>query len=71
MRCNSTRFVIDLTPRRANGEYMAHAHISANHADGNKYIVHPSGDLAGFDLREDSITYARNWAQAWLDARFG
>jgi hypothetical protein len=71
MRFNSTRFTIDPTPRRADGEFMAHARISGNREDGSPYDVHLSGDLAGFDAREDAIVYARNWAEAWLDARFG
>lgn len=71
MQCNSARFFIDPTPRRADGEYMAHARISTNRIDGSEYDVHLSGDLAGFDLREDAIAYAKSWAQEWLDARFG
>ncbi|QBR04042.1 hypothetical protein [Paraburkholderia pallida] len=71
MRSDSTRFRIDPTPRRADGEYMAHARISANRADGSEYDVHMSGDLAGFELREDAIDYAKGWAQQWLHARFG
>jgi hypothetical protein len=27
-----------------------------------------SGDLAGFDTREDAIAYARIWARDWIDA---
>lgn len=71
MRFNSTRFIIDPTPRRADGEYMAHARISNSRADGSKDDVHLSGDLAGFDVREDAIAYAKQWAQEWLDVRFG
>ncbi|WP_434664216.1 hypothetical protein P5W99_18580 [Paraburkholderia sp. A3BS-1L] len=71
MRFNSTRFRIDPTPRRADGEYMAHARISTNRADGSEYDIHLSGDLAGFDAREDAIAYAKSWAQQWLDTRFG
>ena len=71
MRFNSTRIVIDPTPRRAAGEYMAHARISTNRPDGTEYDIHLSGDLAGFDAREDAIAYAKHWAQEWLDARFG
>jgi hypothetical protein len=71
MRFNSTRIVIDATPRRADGEYMAHARISSARADGTEYDIHLSGDLAGFDVREDAIAYAKDWAQEWLDARFG
>ncbi|RQH06573.1 hypothetical protein [Paraburkholderia dinghuensis] len=71
MRFNSTRFIIDPTPRRADGEYMAHARISTNRADGSEHDIHLSGDLAGFDVREDAIAYAKNWAQEWLGARFG
>lgn len=71
MRFNSTRFIIDLTPRRADGEFMAHARISTSRTDGSQYDIHLSGDLAGFDIREDAIAYAKSWAQEWLDARFG
>ena len=70
-RFNSTRFIIDPTPRRADGEYMAHARISSSRADGRQYAVHLSGDLAGFDVREDAIAHAKKWAQEWLDVRFG
>ena len=71
MRFNSTRIVIDPTPRRADGKYMAHARVSTSRADGGEYDIHLSGDLAGFDVREDAIAYAKNWAQEWLAARFG
>ena len=71
MHFNSTRIIIDPTPRRADGEYMAHARISSCREDGSEYDIHSSGDLAGFDGREDAIAYAKNWAQEWLDARFG
>jgi len=71
MRSDSTRFRIDPTPRRADGEYMAHARISTNRPDGSQYDIHLSGDLAGFELREDAIVYAQNWATQWLNARFG
>jgi len=71
MHFNSTRFLIDPTPRRADSEYMAHARISCSRADGSEYDVHLSGDLAGFDVRDDAIAYAKNWAREWLDARFG
>ena len=71
MRSDSTRFQIDPTPRRADGEYMAHARISSSRADGSEYDVHASGDLAGFETREDAIAYAQCWAQEWLNVRFG
>ncbi|PYE17301.1 hypothetical protein [Paraburkholderia silvatlantica] len=71
MRFNSTRFIIDPTPRRADGEYMAHARISTSRADGSEYDIHLSGDLAGFDVRADAITHAKKWAQDWLDVCFG
>ncbi|WP_069269402.1 hypothetical protein [Paraburkholderia nodosa] len=71
MRSDSIRFRIDPTPRRTDGEYMAHARISANRADGSEYDVHLSGDLAGFEAREDAIAYAKRWVQQWLDTRFG
>ncbi|MBB3258488.1 hypothetical protein F4827_003356 [Paraburkholderia bannensis] len=71
MRSDSTRFRIDPTPRRADGEFMAHARISTNRPDGSQYDIYSSGDLAAFELREDAIVYAENWAKQWLDARFG
>ncbi|WP_028207635.1 hypothetical protein [Paraburkholderia nodosa] len=71
MRSDSTRFRIDPTPRRADGEYIAHARISTSRSDGIEHDVHLSGDLAGFDTREDAIAYATNWAQQWLGTRFG
>ena len=71
MRFNSTLLAVDPTPRRADGEYMAHARISSNRADGSRYEIHSSGDLAGFEAREDAIAYAKNWAQDWLETRFG
>ncbi|WP_114811390.1 hypothetical protein [Paraburkholderia kururiensis] len=71
MHFNSTRFTIDPTPRRADGEYIAHARISTHGVDGSACDIHLSGDLAGFDVREDAVAYAKNWAQEWLDARFG
>ncbi|MBB3258307.1 hypothetical protein F4827_003175 [Paraburkholderia bannensis] len=71
MRFNSTRFIIDPTPRKADGEYMAHARITTSRADGSEYDIHSSGDLAGFDMREDAIAHAREWAHEWLDVCFG
>ncbi len=71
MRFNSTTFQIDPTPRRADGEYMAHAKISCRQADGGESDVHVSGDLAAFDAREDAVVFAKEWAIAWLDARYG
>lgn len=68
MQIDSTRYHIDPTPRRADGEYMAHARISTNDADGSEFDVYLSGDLAGFDEREDAIAFARDWAQEWLNA---
>ena len=62
MQIDSTRFRIDPTPRRADGEYMAHARISTCRADGSEFEIHMSGDLAGFDRREDAIAFAKNWA---------
>ncbi|WP_423382420.1 hypothetical protein [Burkholderia sp. LMG 32019] len=67
MQLDSTRLHIDPTPRRADGEYMAHARISINRADGSECDVQLSGDLAGFDVREDAIAFAKNWALEWLD----
>jgi len=71
MPLDSTRIVVDPTPRRADGEYMAHARIITSRPDGTEYDLCLSGDLAGFDAREDAIAYAKHWAKEWLDARFG
>ncbi|SAK79904.1 hypothetical protein AWB80_04973 [Caballeronia pedi] len=71
MQPSTTSFRIDPTPRRADGEYMAHARISTNGADGSETDVFISGDLAGFDRRDEAVAFARNWAQEWLHVRFG
>ncbi|WP_414451971.1 hypothetical protein AB4851_28945 [Burkholderia sp. 22PA0099] len=65
------RFRVDPTPRHADGEYMAHARIRSHRADGSEYDVYLSGDLAGFDSRDDAIAYARNWAHVWLHTTYG
>jgi hypothetical protein len=59
-------FHIDSTPRRADGEYIAHARISRTGDDGREYDVHLSGDLAGFNEREDAMKFAADWADEWL-----
>ena len=59
-------FHIDSTPRRADGEYIAHARISRTDDDGREYDVHLSGDLAGFNEREDAMKFAADWADEWL-----
>jgi hypothetical protein len=51
MRFNSSVFRIDPTPRRADGEYMAHAAISWDRGGGGRQEIHVSGDVAGFDVR--------------------
>lgn len=61
---------IDPTPRRADGEYMAHVRISFRGADGSDTEAMISGDLAGFHLREEAIAFAKSWAQRWLSSRF-
>ncbi|WP_233856258.1 hypothetical protein [Paraburkholderia sp. HD33-4] len=61
-------FRVDPTPRRADGEYIAHARISSSGDDGREYDVHLSGDLAGFDAREDAVRFATHWAAEWLEA---
>ncbi|GAB5099494.1 hypothetical protein P9250_27925 [Caballeronia sp. LP006] len=71
MEITRARFRIDPTPRRADGEYMAHARIITTNADGSESDVLSSGDLAGFDSRDDAVAFAKKWAQDWLDARFG
>ncbi|GAB7523170.1 hypothetical protein [Paraburkholderia sp. 2C] len=71
MHLNSSIFQIDPTPRRADGEYMAHVRISRNHEGDGKQDIHESGDLAGFDMREDAIRFATDWAMEWLERRYG
>jgi hypothetical protein len=63
-----TSFGVDPTPRRADGEYMAHAKITTPAVDGQEVQIIMSGDLAGFDEREDAIVFARSWAREWIDA---
>ncbi|MBC8642570.1 hypothetical protein IAG25_37860 [Caballeronia sp. EK] len=62
----SSTFDIDATPRRADGEFMAHAKITAG--SGSETQIFMSGDLAGFDARDDAIAYARSWAGDWIEA---
>ncbi|MCA8295458.1 hypothetical protein LGN19_16830 [Burkholderia sp. AU30198] len=71
MLFNLTRFRIDPTPRRADGEYIAHVRITTMLLDGDEQEVHTSGDLAGFDARDDAVAYATKWAERWLTAQFG
>ncbi|CAB3759708.1 hypothetical protein [Paraburkholderia solisilvae] len=71
MRFNSSIFQIDATPRRADGEYMAHARISCNRDGEARQDIYVSGDLAGFDMREDAIRFATDWAMEWLERRYG
>lgn len=71
MQPSTCNMRIDPTPRRADGEYMAHARISTNSADGRETDVFVSGDLAGFDRRDDAVAFAANWARQWLQVRFG
>ncbi|MET3552356.1 hypothetical protein ABIC50_002280 [Burkholderia sp. 567] len=71
MLINSTRFRIDPTPRRADGEFIAHARIITILEDGDEREVHVSGDLAGFDVRDDAVAYATKWVEEWLAAQFG
>ncbi|HFT8010432.1 TPA: hypothetical protein ACU9T0_006164 [Burkholderia cenocepacia] len=71
MLFNTTQFRIDPTPRRADGEYIAHVRITTMFLDGGEREVHSSGDLAGFDVRDDAVAYATKWAEGWLNAQFG
>lgn len=63
-------FHVDPTPHRAEGEYMAGARISCSGEDGREYDVKLSGDLAGFDVREDAIRSASDWATEWLEKHY-
>ncbi|SAK83628.1 hypothetical protein AWB77_04307 [Caballeronia fortuita] len=67
MNLIETSFDVDPTPRRADGEYMAHAKITTPAVDGQEVQFIMSGDLAGFDEREDAIVFARTWAREWID----
>jgi hypothetical protein len=71
MHFNSSTFQIDPTPRRADGEYMAHAKISCTREGLGPQHIHESGDLAGFDMREDAVRFATDWAMEWLERRYG
>lgn len=59
-------FFIDPTPRRADGEYIAHVRIFFCDADPYQIDEYLSGDLAGFDQRADAVAFAREWAEKWL-----
>jgi hypothetical protein len=69
MQTELATFRIDPTPRRADGEYMAHARIRQRCVDGTEMEVCASGDLAGFDSRDDAIAFAIDWAETWLERR--
>ncbi|RQS18760.1 hypothetical protein [Burkholderia sp. Bp8998] len=71
MLFNSTRFRIDPTPRRADGQYVAHVRITTTLIDGDERQVHCSGDLAAFERRDDAVAYATEWAEVWLTSQFG
>jgi hypothetical protein len=71
MHFDSSMFQIDPTPRRADGEYMAHARICCNRDGVGLQDIHESGDLAGFDMREDAVRFATDWAMKWLERRYG
>ncbi|AQH05190.1 hypothetical protein A9R05_40030 (plasmid) [Burkholderia sp. KK1] len=68
MNLIETRFGVDPTLRRADDEYLAHAKITTPAVDGQEVQIIMSGDLAGFDEREDAIVFARTWAREWIDA---
>lgn len=69
MPSESNQYCVDPTPRRADGEYMAHARISSLRLDGSECDIFLSGDLRGFELREDAIAYARSWGARWVEVR--
>ncbi|MEA3086825.1 MAG: hypothetical protein QOC89_4522 [Paraburkholderia sp.] len=69
MHPDQTHLRIDPTPRRADGEYIAHVRISTHSEDGCETEIFASGDLAGFDLRADAVAFAKKWARDWLDLR--
>jgi hypothetical protein len=71
MHFNSSMFQIDPTPRRADGEFMAHAKISCRREGLGQQDIHDSGDLGGFDMREDAVRFATHWAMEWLERRYG
>jgi hypothetical protein len=57
---------IDPTPRRADGEYIAHVRLVTTDEDGAETECYASGDLAGFDSRDDAVEFAKTWVQAKL-----
>ncbi|EKS71621.1 MULTISPECIES: hypothetical protein [Caballeronia] len=71
MQGNLERFEVDPTPRRADGEFIAHVRISISGADGSATDVVLSGDLAGFDSRAEAIDHAKQWARRWFGLCFG
>lgn len=71
MRFNSSVFRIDPIPRKVGDGYVAHAKITCSRGDGGEQDIHLSGSLAGFDIREDAVSFATSWAMEWLERRYG
>ncbi|SAL88810.1 hypothetical protein AWB74_08744 [Caballeronia arvi] len=72
MQSNLDRFKVDPTPRRADGEFIAHARISISGADGIATdVVVMSGDLAGFHSRTEAVDHGKQWARNWFGVCFG
>lgn len=59
---------MSIQPRRADGEFMAHAKITTPAMDGEQAQIVMSGDLAPFDERKDAIAYAQAWTREWISA---
>lgn len=67
MVLSQSTYQVDPTPRRADGEFMAHARITISGTAENETEIFMSGDLAGFDDRAEAIAYATNWTRGWID----
>lgn len=66
MKAYPSIFRVDPTPRRADGEYIAHARIIFCPQQAHELDVHLSGDLRGFDSRDDAIRFGARWGDAWI-----
>lgn len=70
MGIDFARIRIVPTPRRADDEYIAHARIVTPDAGGYETDIYVSGDLAGFESREDAITFAEMRAREWIASSY-
>ncbi|SAL87250.1 hypothetical protein AWB74_08034 [Caballeronia arvi] len=51
---------IDFALRRSDGERMEHVRITTPAENGSESQIFTTGDLAGFDAREDATAYAES-----------